>query len=186
MTWVQTKGGRAVELLAPTPESIDLEDIAFALSHQNRFNGAAGRYSVAMHSVIVEAFMPPGTPLELRQWALLHDAAEAYTGDVVSPLKALLGGVWLNIENGVTHAIARRFGVPMWAVAHSDIKSTDHRVLAAEAAVFFPEAERPRSWGDLMPVEVRITKAVWGACYVQKPSEDAQVFLTRAKDLGLC
>jgi hypothetical protein len=188
MTWVQTKGGRAVDLLAPTPESIDLEDIAFALSHQNRFNGHVGRYSVAMHSVIVEAFMPPGTPVELRQQALLHDAAEAYIGDVVSPLKALLGNTWKTIEQRIEGAIALRFGIPLRfeTFDDEDLESVDKRVLAAEAAVFFPEAQRPRSWGDLMPVDDRITKAVWGACYVQKPSDDAQVFLTRAKDLGLC
>jgi len=66
---------------------VRLDDIVHSLSLMNRFNGAAlFPYSVAQHSLHVASLLPA----ELRLEGLLHDAAEAYIGDMVSPLKQVM------------------------------------------------------------------------------------------------
>ena len=67
--------------LNPVADAIRLEDIARNLSRIPRFNGDTTRfYSVAEHSIGVSAISDH--PAE----ALMHDAAEAYLGDLVRPL----------------------------------------------------------------------------------------------------
>ncbi|MEM4379972.1 MAG: hypothetical protein QXL01_04720, partial [Thermoplasmatales archaeon] len=83
--WIETYSGKKFDYLAQS--ELDIEDIAHALSNLCRFNGHTRVfYSVAEHSVNVSSMVPP----ELKIAALLHDAAEAYIGDVPSPLKQLI------------------------------------------------------------------------------------------------
>lgn len=81
--------GVDVDLLDPTPDQIRLGDIAHALSRLARFNGhTVGEYpwSVAQHSLLVESLLPEDASPQERLVALLHDAHEAYLGDIVSPI----------------------------------------------------------------------------------------------------
>lgn len=106
--WFITISGKRVSVEDPRPEDICLRDIAHALSHICRFGGHVKRfYSVAEHSVLVSRLVP-------RQWArqgLLHDTMEAYIGDVISPLKALLPE-YKKIEAKWEAVLAQRFGLP--------------------------------------------------------------------------
>ena len=93
--YVITVSRNEVDLKIPDPESITEEDLAHHLSLIYRYNGVA-EYSVLRHSLelakLVER-MPisdEDEKVELMLWALLHDASEAYLGDVVSPLKNML------------------------------------------------------------------------------------------------
>jgi 5'-deoxynucleotidase YfbR-like HD superfamily hydrolase len=86
--------GLLVDLVDPRPEQICIEDIAWALSRTARFNGATGGefpYSVAQHSVwvsmVLQRFWNKDAAFALK--ALLHDAHEAYTGDIVTPMKQM-------------------------------------------------------------------------------------------------
>ena len=94
-TWVQTFSGGAVDLLTPKPEQILLVDIAHALSRIARFNGhtrGERPWSVAQHSLLVESLMPVAVEADpvTRLLALLHDAHEAYVGDIATPVKMAL------------------------------------------------------------------------------------------------
>jgi len=91
--FIVTYTGKRVSIVNPQPEDICLEDIAHSLSMQCRFNGHSHSfYSVAEHSTEMSKWIR-----EEDQWdsllkdigkeALLHDAAEAYVGDMVRPLK---------------------------------------------------------------------------------------------------
>ena len=109
---ITTWSGRKFSFLNPEPTDIVIEDIAHALSLQCRFNGHSTEfYSVAEHSVgvcrLVES-MGEGRNIVLT--ALLHDAAEAYLGDVVSPLKHRLPD-YRKFENVIEAAIAQRFSL---------------------------------------------------------------------------
>lgn len=81
---ILTFTGRLVDPLRLEPEDISILDIAHSLSMQCRFTGHSRRfYSVAEHCVRVSNMVPERFAL----WGLLHDATEAYLGDVSRPLK---------------------------------------------------------------------------------------------------
>lgn len=84
MSWILTRSGRKFDLANPTPDMVDPTDIAHSLSMQCRFNGHTRMfYSVAQHCYLVADLVPAEHQLP----ALLHDATEAYVGDMVRPLK---------------------------------------------------------------------------------------------------
>lgn len=116
---VTTRSGKHVNLLEPAEDSIDVNDIAHALSNQARFNGHTHDfYSVAQHSVMVSRLVPTEHALT----ALLHDAAEAYVGDMVTPLKHMMPA-FQEVEDGLFAVIARKFGIDRElpaAVVHAD------------------------------------------------------------------
>lgn len=124
--WFSTYSGRRVHILSPRPEDIDIADIAHALAHVNRFGGHTRRfYSVAEHSVLVSRLVPP----EFVFQGLMHDASEAYLGDVIRPLKAWLPE-YKRIEKLWEAAIAKRFGLP--TPLHPSVKQADMVALMTE------------------------------------------------------
>lgn len=102
---IVTHSGLIVDLQNPDPETIIIQDIAYALSNINRYTGhSRPRISVAYHSILVCENLPQ----ELKLEGLLHDAAEAYLGDVSSPLKSLLPE-YQNLESRFQTVIAEKF-----------------------------------------------------------------------------
>lgn len=151
MTLIRTFSGMDVPLHDPQPEHIAPRDIAHHLSLINRFTGASMLpVSVAQHSVAVAKLLAHARqPVEVQLLGLLHDAHEAYLGDVSRPLKTLLGlypwpqpaiDVLDRLATAFDHAIWRRFGIRRAATqeALAHVRDADDRVLAAE-------------WRDLMP-----------------------------------
>jgi hypothetical protein len=103
--------GRPFDLSDPDPAMIQPGEIAHALSQLCRWTGHCKPFfSVAQHCVVVSRIVPPEFALQ----GLLHDASEAFVGDVSSPLKSLLNarapGVFPEIEGRILEAVARRFG----------------------------------------------------------------------------
>jgi 5'-deoxynucleotidase YfbR-like HD superfamily hydrolase len=91
-----TASGREIDLLEPDPARISLADIAHHLSQINRWNGASQRpISVAQHSLLVSRALERHGP-RLAMLGLLHDAHEAYMGDIATPVK---NGLGLNLSN---------------------------------------------------------------------------------------
>ncbi len=123
----QTHSGIAWNLLDPDPESVRIEDIAHALSNQCRYNGHCKEfYSVAEHSVRVASCLPPKHQLA----GLLHDAAEAYIGDIVRPLKPLLRD-YRAIEEATTRAVLDGLGLSDLQVNHEVVKYADRSIILA-------------------------------------------------------
>jgi hypothetical protein len=110
--WFTTYTGRRIDLARPRPEDVELEDLAHHLSQLCRFGGASRRfYSIAEHSVLVSHVIAPRHALP----GLFHDAHEAYLGDLVSPLKKLIGEVtplYRELAAAWDRAIAVGRGVP--------------------------------------------------------------------------
>lgn len=103
-----THTGKVIDVLHPRIEDIDIEDIAHALAFQCRYGGRCESfYSVAEHCIIMSHYdFLPGRPLA----KLLHDASEAYVGDVVRGIKMLLP-VFQQIEQEFHRLIGLKFGV---------------------------------------------------------------------------
>ena len=133
-TAIQTYSGRAFRPLSPDPADVDPEDIAHALSNICRFGGHSRKFlSVAQHScVVADAVAAAGGDAAERRWALLHDASEAYLGDLPHPLKhrTPLGAVYREAEERLMAAICERFGLS--PQPPELVKRIDRAVLAAE------------------------------------------------------
>lgn len=127
--WMQTASGRQVFLLAPTHEQIDIDDIAHQLAMQCRWVGATRAfYSVAQHSVLVAGLVPP----PYRLWGLLHDASEAYLGDVNSRFKqsAPMSG-YRAVEGHLQQVIFHCFG--LHGPLPEEVRMADLQLLACES-----------------------------------------------------
>lgn len=145
MSWIQTYTGRRFDLLQPRLAEICIEDIAHALSLQCRFAGHLREfYSVAQHSVVVSDLTPP-------EWALaglLHDAAEAFLGDITAPLKSVLRVEWSPLEERIMNRIAERFELPRPRAWPDSIHLADRTALAGEARDLLPH---PVEWFSRLP-----------------------------------
>lgn len=128
---IRLRSGAWLDLLDPSSSDFTIEDIAHGLAHTCRYAGQAdGFYSVAEHSLLVSQ-----VALGHEYAALLHDAAEAFIGDVTRPLKQLLPE-YKRIEKSIEAAIFDRLGV---GAVHPAVKKADLEVLAAEQAELMPE-----------------------------------------------
>ena len=156
MTWMLTATGAAFNLKRVHEADISALDIAHSLSQTNRFNGHACRpYSVAEHSLLVADLLE-------RQFgvrdsaallaALLHDGHEAYTGDVPTPIKQILGWVWHDFEQPLENHVLHRFGVLRAARDYGSlIKRCDLIALATERRDLLPPGGQ--AWPVLEGVE---------------------------------
>lgn len=128
------QSGALFDLLDPQSSDFTIEDIAHGLANTCRYAGqCAAFYSVAEHSIHV-SHVAEGDELD----ALLHDAAEAFIGDVASPLKRLLPD-YRQIETAIHDAIMTRFGRRPDQDAAGRIKLADMRVFVAEMAQIMPK-----------------------------------------------
>jgi hypothetical protein len=105
--WLIMYSGVKFYYLSPLEEEILIIDIAHHLARINRFNGCID-FSVAAHSLLLSD-MAVETGY-FNPWdALMHDCAEAYIGDIVSPLKQILP-LFKEIENLIMCVAAKKFG----------------------------------------------------------------------------
>ncbi len=120
--------GKYFDYANPVVDTIDIEDIARGLSKICRFGGQSLHfYSVAQHSVLVSENVPD----DLAWAALFHDAAEAYVGDMVAPLKQLLPQ-FKEIEKRVEAAVMSCFHINPADMKHHAIRYADLRLLRTE------------------------------------------------------
>lgn len=142
---VMMSNGKLLDILDPDPNAIDISVIAQALSRQCRYNGHSSRfYSVAEHCVLVSELLEfDHDDQHLALIGLLHDAAEAFVGDIITPIKRMLPS-FKPIEWRVQAAVYKRFGLmrfgwsSRWATT---IKEADNLAAAIEVDQLMPPSE---------------------------------------------
>jgi 5'-deoxynucleotidase YfbR-like HD superfamily hydrolase len=108
-------------------EDISIEDIAHHLGRICRFNGAVtGFYSVADHCIKISNRASE----ENKLWGLLHDAAEAYLGDITRPVKQKFKSFVEPVEEEILYVIADKFGLP--PMMPQEIIDLDNQILEEE------------------------------------------------------
>ncbi len=159
--WQRMLSGRRLDLLDPSPLDIEIADIAHGLARVARWNGQTHGlhvFSVAQHSLLVEAIgshlaatATPALQLEL----LLHDAPEYVIGDVISPLKAVIGDAYKHVESRLLGAIRRRFSLAPPSLADTQLVKQSDRIAAhfeATRLAGFSMAEGERYFGRPPPL----------------------------------
>lgn len=133
--WILTFTGKSFWPLDPKIEEIDIVDICVALCRQPRYAGHTKfAYSVGQHSCYVadDIYKTIGNK-ELAFRGLLHDASEAYTNDIIKPLKRLdLFKSFRDVEDNLQDVIYESFGLRENELYHDSIHVYDVRVFNAE------------------------------------------------------
>ena len=204
---IQTFSGRVVDVRDLRRQDVTLLDIARPLSRLCRFNGhTRSFYSVAQHCVLVSLLvqderrrleaearkavdaggaadvvrMDDHDWLQAERWGLLHDAHEAWLGDVPRPLKALGSGAhdWAWKIDSIVQAWA---GMPeLSATARNLVSAMDHRALYTEKrdALNHPGAHWPGTDAVKMEPSMR-----WRLVMLLDPDKAYQVFIARYSEL---
>ena len=116
--WQRMLSGRRLDLLAPSPDDIAIEDIAHGLARVARWNGQTSgshAFSVAQHSLLVTdivAHLHADYNATCLRATLLHDAPEYVIGDLISPFKSAIGLDYKAFEKRLLAAIHARFDIP--------------------------------------------------------------------------
>lgn len=129
--------GKVIDLLDLRMEDVSIDDIAHSLAHTIRFAGHLQHpITVARHSIYVAELLPE--PLRLA--GLLHDAHEAYLGDITRPAKAYIRSEGADIdylERVWQLQIWQKYGCVPWAMADEErILEADDLQLALEIASY--------------------------------------------------
>lgn len=123
-----TIDGKKIDLTACKAGDFNITNIAWGLGRTLRYGGHIREdYTVAMHSIVMSYLVPEGYAKE----ALLHDAAEAYMGDIIWPLKAVVPEIG-RFEDHILNEIMLQYEVPTWkgdlssVVRKKDVELMEH------------------------------------------------------------
>jgi len=188
-SWIDTHSGKFLDFMNIREEDICMEDIAQGLSLTGRFAGQISRfYSVAEHSVLVYRYCKSRMPEHLRSLgfrggpglgplilkaALMHDSAEAYIGDVTTPLKLLCPGFQI-IEDRLETAIRCAFGIET-RFSHPMVKESDRALFEIERSLFRDNPEYKTRFSLPEPLEVQHLS----------PEDAKREFLACVDELGI-
>lgn len=202
--FIVTSSAERIDFSNLSSARIHLSDIAHALSWVNRFTGHARfGFSVASHSLAVSYFLESrGASAAVQMGGLMHDAHEAYFGDVATPIKHYLDilpqlrsiGVsedqidtlMLGIrarEDAVQDVVAQKLGLDVRTMRHKDVKRADLLALFVERHELLPPDGKDGPWPILQGIThdmcADMPKPVDGLV----PAAVAKVFMARFEEL---
>lgn len=175
---IKVSSGHYFDLANPDPSMVDIDTIATTLSKTCRFGGhCPGFYSVAEHCVEAANFaFNQGENRDDVIAILMHDASEAYVGDMVKPLKMMLPK-FSEIESSIERAIGIRFGIDFEARA-GVIKKYDRAMLKAEKMAMWPDdSEEWEGFSKIEAADVHIEQL--------SPVDAQKKFESWARKLGI-
>lgn len=173
---IKVAAGHYVDLAAPDPTTIEIKSIAAALSKICRFGGHCPKfYSVAEHCIHATLLaVADGVTGDALVAVFLHDAAEAYIGDMVKPLKVTMPQ-YAEAERRVEAAIQEAFAID-FDCFEATIKRYDRAMLKVEKLGMWPgDTEK---WAGFSDIETRqVNLQYWS------PTEAEMQFLAMARSL---
>jgi 5'-deoxynucleotidase YfbR-like HD superfamily hydrolase len=153
---IATASGLYLDIIDTVEEMICIEDIAHATSQANRFTGHCKfPYPVSQHSRLGSYLVP--TKYALR--FLLHDASEAYLGDMNRPLKHFTpaGAEYRKVEERIQGLIYYKFGLD--ATDPEIVHEIDNQMLYAEKAQLMSATKFLVEWSkDKVAADVKIVE----------------------------
>lgn len=193
---IEVYGGGFVDVLNPDPATLTLGDIARGMGFTCRYGGHISRfYSVAEHAVLVHDLLRErGASPGILRAALFHDAAEAFLGDVVAPLKWALRRVELErdrmswtddpataghrsaydvLTQRMEDAICVAFAVKPQLLELPDIRVADMWALRIEAQALTRTGGEHWRWPGELPNGGELPSGV--AWYGGMPPDDAAI-----------
>lgn len=168
-----TYTGKLIDFTNIKPEDICLEDIAHHLSRIQRYGGAlpfSKSYNVAKHSLYLTYYFYLNDQPEGAKCALLHDATEAYLGDIVTGLKHLLKD-YQALEQHLETIIFDKYGIKK--NYKEMVKEADKRILIDEVKALKPEQLHLFVEQEVEPLGINI-------------SSDTHPHQTKARFLNWC
>lgn len=179
---MRTYSGRYIDLSDPQPEDICLEDIAQGLGKQCRFNGQCLKfYSVAEHSLHgLTVARHANLSIAAQKAVLLHDASEAYIGDLIWPVKQAMGLETCNsgfeqLEFRFNEAIRKALGFVYHAAV---VKTIDNSLLHWERSLLFTTDDQLWHGSDKA---MDLSQIVEMRCFT--PDDAPRIFYYTAKEL---
>lgn len=143
MSKIRLRFGRQFDFANPDSTPLLVEDVAWALSRENRYsNQSIHELLVAQHAVVGSYL--PFVPDRYRLGILHHDDHEAVMRDIASPLKKMLPD-YLALEKIIQTSILRGLGVEP---APAD--------LIRDVDAYLLEAEVEQVWNEDMPFGIDI------------------------------
>lgn len=156
LNWMHTSLGLRMYPEAPVHKNIAISDIANGLALICRYGGQGDVYkfySVAEHSVLMAQYALEDAGSFAAMYVLLHDASEAYLGDLVPAVKNAVGSSYEALEDSITNAVMYKYS------RHHNFrdyaKTLDRRIVPTEKAALM---RHPQPWpsdaADPLPVKI--------------------------------
>jgi 5'-deoxynucleotidase YfbR-like HD superfamily hydrolase len=161
MSYYITHSGVRINIAEITEADINLKDIAHHLTKICRYGGCldlSQHYSVAQHSIVLSNYARDnGYDLCVQRALLMHDATEAYLGDIVSGLKELLPD-YRKIERQVQELIFGKYQIETSFKIDRIVKEFDTCMVLDEARTFMPHryTHFKEQLGDSEPLGVAL------------------------------
>ena len=156
--FIPTSSGNKIYYTEPKPEQIELEDLAHGLAMNTRL-------------LVSKELEKQGFGPRLQIYGLLHDAAEAYVGDVPTPLKKELES-FREIEHGIMDALWEALDLePPSEQDWKNIKEADRVLLNYEAS----EIVSQDGWAEEVDRDYDLESESW--------REDKRKFMERFREL---
>jgi len=186
--WTISASGMKIVLDPEAPDfdpgAFTLHDVATHLSRQARYNGAVD-WSVAAHSVLAASLATADNqPREIIRAVLMHDGHEAYVGDVISPVRRVVGEPWQSYEDKFQAAFLRAMGLE--ADKSAEVRVYDLLALSCEKQHFFDDRHGYTDWGGRLPSVSSTQREVAWALLSHRVSREtwAQMFYSWGAMLG--
>jgi 5'-deoxynucleotidase YfbR-like HD superfamily hydrolase len=198
-TWSQAYTGLQFWVVDPRADEVTFDDVCIGLARASRYRGQTREYySVAEHSVIVSLFaeklarersFTTWGVKEIARAALLHDASEAYIGDVARPLKnhrSMKG--YKKVEKLWEKVIAEHFHLVDIPGGEELIKEVDNRIVLDEVEALFLDPDMWFRYGRyraFQPLGAQIAALSWqhaAAAFCQRFAELFPLYPEREKD----